>query len=88
MAYARIHDNKVVEVCQPIAGFSIDQCFHVSLVEKMIPCSDDVKEGWIYNPETGDFTDPEAPEVAFVTVSPVVEDTHIEPEAPTVSSAV
>ena len=46
--YARIHNGVVVEICIPIQGFTIEQCFHPTLVDKMIPCGTDVKVGWTY----------------------------------------
>jgi hypothetical protein len=59
MKYARIHENKVVEICIPVEGFSIEQCFHVDLVDKMVACSSEVQQGWTYNAETGEFTAPQ-----------------------------
>jgi len=59
--YARIHEGHVIEICVPIAGFTIEQCFHPTLVDQMIPCGSDVQPGWTYNKETGEFTAPEAP---------------------------
>jgi len=57
--YARIHENHVVEICVPIAGFTIEQCFHIDLVDKMVPCPAEVQAGWSYNAETGEFTAPQ-----------------------------
>jgi len=56
MKYARIHEGKVAEICVPIKGFTIEQCFHVSLVDTMVPCSDEVRVGWTY--ADGAFTAP------------------------------
>lgn len=58
--YARIHEGHVVEICVPIAGFTIEQCFHPTLVDQMIPCGSDVQAGWTY--ANGVFTAPPAPE--------------------------
>jgi hypothetical protein len=46
MKYARIHNDAVVEICTPIDGFTVEECFHIDLVDKMIPCGDDVQPGW------------------------------------------
>ena len=54
--YARIHNGVVAEICVPIAGFTIEQCFHPDLVDKMVPCPAEVQAGWSYNAETGEFT--------------------------------
>ena len=67
MAYARIQNHVVVEICNPPIGFTIDQCFHPSLVAQMVPCGDDVQAGWTYI--DGIFADPEA--VAPVEATPV-----------------
>jgi hypothetical protein len=56
MKYARVHDGKVMEICVPIDGFTIEQCFHVSLVDTMVPCTDEVQQGWTY--ADGTFTAP------------------------------
>jgi hypothetical protein len=57
MKYARIQDGYVVEICIPIDGFSIEQCFHADLVDKMVACSDSVQPGWQYKAETGQFSE-------------------------------
>jgi len=58
MTYARIQNGTVTEICVPIAGFAIAQCFHPDLVAQMVPCADDVQAGWTY--ADGVFTDPNA----------------------------
>jgi hypothetical protein len=58
MKYARIHEGTVVEICVPIEGFTIEQCFHVDLVDQMAACADNVQTGWTY--ADGVFTDPNA----------------------------
>lgn len=58
MKYARIQEGNVVEICVPIEGFTIAQCFHIDLVDQMVPCTDDVQVGWTY--ADGVFTDPNA----------------------------
>jgi len=79
MAYARIHDDVVVEICNPVPGFSIQQCFHVDLIDKMVFCGDDVQPGWFYEPATGRFS--ETGEFPAIEES-VVEETPA-PEEPT-----
>lgn len=56
MKYARIHDGFVVEICTPLAGFSIEECFHADLIDKMVACDDEVQTGWSY--VNGVFTAP------------------------------
>ncbi len=58
MKYARLQDNKVVEIIQPIPGFVLGQCYHPDLVKAMVGCGDEVQHGWIYDSETGQFTAP------------------------------
>lgn len=48
MKYARIQNNVVVEICTPIDGFTIEQCFHPSLVAAMTACDDSVQPGWSF----------------------------------------
>ena len=57
MTYARIHENRVVEIVKAIPGFSIEQCFHIDLVDKMAACNLEVQPGWYYKPETGQFSE-------------------------------
>jgi hypothetical protein len=57
MKYARIHNGFVAEICVPIEGFTIEQCFHVDLTDQMIPCADEVQLGWVY--ANGIFTAPQ-----------------------------
>lgn len=59
MAYARIQNNTVAEICNIPAGFTIEQCFHPSLVAQMVFCGDAVQTGWSY--VDGSFVAPEAP---------------------------
>lgn len=73
MKYARIHEGSVAEIYAPIEGFTIEQCFHASLVAQMTPCSDDVQAGWSY--VDGVFTDP-AVESFTTPAEPVAEPTQ------------
>ena len=54
--YARIHEGHVVEICVPVQGFTIEQCFHPTLIDQMIPCGSDVQVGWTY--VNGSFVEP------------------------------
>ena len=80
MKYARIHEGNVAEICTPIEGFTIEQCFHVSLVAQMISCSDEVQAGWAY--AAGVFTDPSVIEPAPAEPAPAE---PTEPAQPDVS---
>ena len=53
--YARIHNGVVLEICIPIEGFTIEQCFHPDLTDQMIPCSPEVKQGWLYDFDKCEF---------------------------------
>jgi hypothetical protein len=59
MKYARIVNKKIVEICVPVEGFTIEQCFHAELVAQMVACSDDVKPNWVFDGTT--FTPPVEP---------------------------
>ena len=79
MKYARIHEGYVTEICTPIEGFTIEQCFHVSLVDQMIPCGDEVQGGWAY--ADGVFTAPVAIEPAPAEPAPVEPTEPAQPDA-------
>ena len=36
MKYARVNGADVIEICTPIDGFAIDQCFHPDIVVELI----------------------------------------------------
>ena len=59
MRYARIVNGIVHEICVPVAGFTIEECFHPDLVAQMVACSDEVKPNWVFDGTT--FTPPVAP---------------------------
>ena len=48
MKYARIENSNVVEICYPIPGFTIDQCYHPDIVSRLVECAEEVEEGWTY----------------------------------------
>jgi len=54
---ARIIDGVIVEVLQPIAGFSIDQCFHPSVLAQCV----DVGDAQVGDPWPPAIVEPEAP---------------------------
>lgn len=49
MKYARVYEGKVMEICVPISGFTIEQCFHVGFLESLVECTDEVQPGWTYD---------------------------------------
>lgn len=59
---ARIEDNVVVEILTPVAGFSIEDCFHPDILAGCIAVADEVQVDWIVT-EDG-IVDPNAPEPA------------------------
>ena len=79
--FARISNGIVQEIVNPVEGFSIEQCFHADLVNKMVVCSGDVQVGWFYKPETGQFSEdgnfPDMPEFVLPEIP-----SEIPPEEP------
>lgn len=57
MAYARIFDKTVIEILQPIPGFTAEQCFHRDLLAQCVQVGGDVQPGWVQQ-EDGTFADP------------------------------
>ena len=60
MKTARIQNNKVVEILVPIAGFTIDQCFHPDILATCEQVEDDVQVNWVRQ-EDGSFAAPPEP---------------------------
>lgn len=54
MAYARIQNDTVVEIFQPVPGFTVEQCFHPSLIAMCEMVGDNVQVGWVRQ-ENGSF---------------------------------
>ena len=54
--YARVQNNTVVEILKPVAGFSLEQCFHADLLEGGSYVEDTVQVGWVLH--EGNFVDP------------------------------
>ena len=74
MVYARIHGKTVVEILQPVPGYTLEQCYHRDLLALCIKVSEEVRPGWVQQ-EDGTFAPSEAP------VAEPVEDAA--PEEPT-----
>lgn len=66
MAYARIQNDMVVEILQPVPGFTVEQCFHPSLIAMCEIVGDNVQAGWVRQ-ENGSFADPAVTLPAEVT---------------------
>ena len=81
MAYARIQNNTVVEILQQVPGFTIDQCFHPSLIAMCEMVSDSVRPGWVRQ-EDGTFADPAVTLPVEVVEEPVAETPTGSPEEP------
>jgi len=58
MKTARIQNNVVVEFLVPVEGFTLDQCFHSSILAQCQEVEDDVQTGWVRQ-EDGSFAAPE-----------------------------
>jgi hypothetical protein len=67
---ARIINSKIAEILVPVAGFSVEECFHSSILEQCTDVADDVQVGWVQQ-EDGSFA------------APVVEAPAETPEEPT-----
>ena len=57
---ARIVNGTVVEILTPISGFSIEQCFHPSILAQCVDLEHGMQVGWVKQ-EDGSFAAPEAP---------------------------
>jgi len=79
MKYARIENNFVTEICFPIPGFTIDQCYHQNIVSKLVECAEEVEVGWSYNDNV--FAEPVEEVVIAEPVEEVVVEEPTTPEA-------
>lgn len=61
MKYARIVNNKVIEVFVPHSGATIEECFTPELVAQFTSCPEDVQANWEYS--DGRFLAPQVVEV-------------------------
>lgn len=57
MKLARIENNIIMEVLTPMAGFSVEQCFHPSLIAACEQVDDLAQYGWVRQ-EDGSFAAP------------------------------
>lgn len=60
MKTARIQNNVVAEILVPVDGFTIDQCFHPSIIATCEQVEDEVQANWVKQ-EDGSFVAPEVP---------------------------
>ena len=60
MKTARIQNNIVAEILVPISGFTLDQCFHPSIIATCEQIEDEVQVGWVKQ-EDGSFAVPPEP---------------------------
>lgn len=49
MKYARVVDNKVLEVFTPPVGIDISECFTAELVAQFVECPADVGQNYTYD---------------------------------------
>lgn len=68
---AKIVNGKIAEILAPVDGFSVEDCFHPSVLVQCIDVADDAQVGWVQQ-EDGTFAAP---------VEPVVEEAPVEPTA-------
>lgn len=52
-----MENNIVKDIFVEPEGVSIEECFHSDIVPLYIPCSENIEEGDLYNPETQEFTE-------------------------------
>ena len=57
MKTARIQNNVVAEILVPVEGFTIDQCFHPSVLLQCQEVEDEVQVDWVKQ-EDGSFAAP------------------------------
>jgi hypothetical protein len=69
---ARIVDGKIAEILVPVANFSIEECFHSSVLAQCADVSEDAQVG-------DDYVAPVASVAEETTEEPVAEETPTEP---------
>jgi len=57
MRYALIENNQVKDIFIEPEGVPIEECFTPEIVSLYIPCSDNIAEGDIYDPDTQEFAE-------------------------------
>jgi hypothetical protein len=59
---AQIINGKIAEILVPVAGFSLEECFHPSVLAQCTDVADEAQVGWVQQ-EDGSFAAPivEAP---------------------------
>ncbi len=75
----RVQNDVVVEILQPIPGFSIEQSFHPDLLATCFDADSTVQAGWIHNGD-GTFRHPDDPAPEPAPAPVVVEEP--EPDTP------
>lgn len=68
--YARVPNQTVLEIVDPIAGFSIRQCFSPDIVATLYACDSSVQVGWTYDSSTNTFSppiEPQAPTISAIS---------------------
>ena len=61
MKTARIQNNVVAEILTPVEGFTLDQCFHPSVLAQCEQVENEVQVNWTKQ-EDGTFVAPPEPE--------------------------
>lgn len=49
---ARIIDGKIAEILVPVAGFSVEECFHSSILAQCVDVADEAQVDDVYIPPT------------------------------------
>ena len=58
MTYARISENTIIELLQPVPGFKVEECYHRDLLAACVQVNDDAEPGWVRQ-EDGTFAPPQ-----------------------------
>ena len=80
---ARIIDGKIAEIFTPVSGFSVEECFHPSVLGQSFDVADDVQVGWVQQ-EDGSFA---APVVVTLAETPAETPTEAPSTTPVVAPA-
>lgn len=77
---AKIVNGKIAEILVPVDGFSVEDCFHSSVIGQCVDVVDDAQIGWVQQ-EDGSFAAPVVETPAETPIESPVEETPTEPTA-------
>ncbi|MCL2434271.1 MAG: hypothetical protein FWD16_07145 [Clostridia bacterium] len=53
-----LQNNVFHSIIEPVPGWTLEQCFPPDFLAQCVPWQEGAKQGWIYDPETGFFSEP------------------------------